>query len=72
MGKRILGIVLSIVGIIVLILAAFAFMNGGEEARNIKRITINSLVAAVLFFVGIGLLPNSMTTKEKITQPSGK
>jgi len=38
MEKRILGIILSLLGIAGLIYAGVSFMNGGEGTRNIKAI----------------------------------
>jgi uncharacterized membrane protein len=64
MEKRILGIILSIVGIIGLILAAVYFMNGSENTRHVKNIMVFALLGAVFFFSGIGLVRN---TKDKPT-----
>lgn len=64
MEKRVLGIILSIVGIIGLVLAAVYFMNGGENARHIKSIAVYAVLGAVFFFSGIGLVRN---TKDKPT-----
>lgn len=64
MEKRVLGIILSILGIIGLILAAVNFMNGGSGTRNVKEIMIYGILGAVFFFAGIGLVRN---TKDKAT-----
>ena len=64
MEKRILGIVLSVLGIIGLILAAVRFASGGSGGQGV-RITIISLVlGAIFFFSGIGLVRN---TNDKAT-----
>lgn len=64
MEKRILGILLSILGIIGLVLAAVRFargISGGEGAR----LTIIALIlGAIFFFSGIALVKN---TKDKAT-----
>jgi len=64
MEKRILGIVLSILGIAGLIYAGVTFMNGGTGERNIKAIIFTGVVGAIFFFAGIGLIKN---TKDKAT-----
>lgn len=64
MEKRVLGIILTLFGIIGLIAAAYYFMNGGEGTRNIKGIIIYGILGAVFFAAGIGLIQN---TKDKAT-----
>ena len=64
MEKRVLGIVLSLLGIAGLVYAGIQFMNGGEGTRNIKAIIFSGLLGAVFFFAGIGLIRN---TKDKAT-----
>lgn len=59
MEKRILGIILSILGIVGLVMAAVNFMNGGSGNKNIKQIIIYGLLGAVFFFAGIGLVRNT-------------
>ena len=64
MEKRLLGIVLSVLGIAGLIYAGFAFMNGGADTRNIKIIIFAGVLGAIFFFSGISLVRN---TKDKPT-----
>ena len=64
MEKRVLGIILSLLGIVGLIMAAVNFMNGGSGTRNIKEIFIYGVLGAIFFFAGIGLVRN---TKDKAT-----
>jgi predicted Na+-dependent transporter len=64
MEKRILGIILAIVGIIGLILAAVNFMHGSENSGHIKGIVVYALLGAIFFFSGIGLVRN---TNDKAT-----
>ncbi|MFA6151902.1 MAG: hypothetical protein WC716_11320 [Chitinophagaceae bacterium] len=64
MEKRILGIVLSILGVIGLVYAGITFMNGGTEAKTIKGIIFSGVLGAVFFVAGIGLIKN---TKDKPT-----
>ncbi len=55
MEKRVLGIVLSILGVAGLILAAVNFMQGGG-GKNVKEIVIYGILGAIFFFAGIGLV----------------
>lgn len=64
MEKRVLGIILSLLGVIGLIYAGVSFMNGGEGTRNIKAIIFTSILGAIFFFSGIGLIRN---TSDKAT-----
>jgi uncharacterized membrane protein len=64
MEKRILGIILSIIGVVGLILAAVGFANGGSSNRSIRMIVIYSILGAIFFFAGIGLVRN---TRDKAT-----
>ena len=63
MEKRILGIVLSILGIVGLILAGSNFMNG-SGTRNVKEIVLYGILGAIFFFAGISLI---RTTRDKAT-----
>lgn len=64
MEKRMFGIILTILGIVGLILAAVNFVNGSGGNYNVKTITIYSILGAIFFFAGIGLLRN---TRDKAT-----
>ena len=64
MEKRILGIILSLLGIIGLIYAGYAFMNGDSNTRNIKMIIITAVLGGVFFVAGISLVGR---TKDKET-----
>ena len=59
MEKRILGIVLSVLGIAGLIYAGVCFMNGGEAVRNIKAIVLSAVLGGIFFFAGIKLITNT-------------
>lgn len=58
MEKRVLGIILSLLGIAGLILAGYNFMNG-SGTRNIKEIILYGVLGAIFFFAGIGLVRNT-------------
>ncbi len=64
MEKRILGIILSLLGIIGLIYAGAAFLNGSSNTRNIKLIIISGILGAIFFVAGVSLIGN---TKDKET-----
>jgi uncharacterized membrane protein len=63
MEKRVMGIILSILGIAGLILAGFNFMNG-SGTRNFKEIIIYGVLGAIFFFAGISLI---RTTRDRAT-----
>ena len=64
MEKRILGIILSILGIAGLIVAGVYFMNASQGTRNMKSIALYGILGVIFFFSGIGLVRN---TKDKPT-----
>lgn len=64
MEKRVLGIILSVVGIIGLIMAAVTIVNGSHGNRGVKEILVFSVLGAIFFFSGIGLI---RSTKDKAT-----
>jgi uncharacterized membrane protein len=64
MEKRILGIVLSVLGIIGLIYAGIVFLNGLSGEKNIKTLIFTGILGALFFFAGISLVRN---TKDKPT-----
>ena len=50
------GIILTVLGIVGLIAAAVTFMNTKGGVQNIKQITVYSVLGAIFFFTGIGLM----------------
>lgn len=59
MEKRIIGILLTFLGIAGLILAAVNFMNTTGATRSVKGIIIYGILGAIFFFAGIGLIRNT-------------
>lgn len=59
MEKRVLGVILSILGVVGLIMAAINFMNGGSGNKNVKEVIIYSVLGLIFFFAGIGLVRNT-------------
>ncbi len=64
MEKRVLGIILSLLGVVGLIYAGISFLNGSADTRNIKVIIFSGILGVVFFFAGISLVKN---TKDKAT-----
>lgn len=64
MEKRVLGIILTLLGVIGLIYAGVSFMSGGNGTRNIKTIIFAGGLGVIFFFAGVGLVRN---TKDKPT-----
>lgn len=60
--KRILGGLLSVLGIIGLIYAAILFANSDNGLLNMKRFAIYGVLSAVFFIAGISLV---RTTKDE-------
>ena len=64
MEKRILGIILSLLGVAGLIVAGVNFMGNNSGTNNIKTIVLYGILGAIFFFAGIGLV---RSTKDKAT-----
>jgi hypothetical protein len=58
MEKRIIGIILTLLGAGGLIYAGMEFMDGGGEDR-VKKIAMYGILGAIFFFSGIGLIRNT-------------
>ena len=54
--KRIFGAILTLLGIIGLIYAAYVFANTGGENRDIKSLAIYGILGLIFFVSGIGLV----------------
>ncbi|MBD3581105.1 hypothetical protein [Flavobacterium selenitireducens] len=54
--KRIFGCILTILGIIGLIYAAYVFMNTGGKMADIKALAIYGILGLIFFVSGIGLI----------------
>jgi len=59
--KRIFGTVLTILGIIGLIYAAYVFANTSTAGQSLKEAVIYAIVGLIFFISGIGLIK---TTKD--------
>ena len=56
MAKRVIGIILTLLGVFGLIFAAVQFLNGTSGNRDVKEIVIFGVLGAIFFFSGIGLV----------------
>ena len=59
MEKRVIGIILILLGVVGLIVAGYHFMKTGQGARSIKTIVMYGLLGTVFFVSGIGLIKNT-------------
>lgn len=57
--KRIFGSLLTVLGIIGLIYAAYVFATTGGETRDIKALAIYGILGVIFFFAGISLVRNT-------------
>jgi drug/metabolite transporter (DMT)-like permease len=64
MEKRLLGIILTLLGVVGLISAGIIFMNNTSGPKNIKAIIFTGILGAVFFSAGISLIRN---TKDRET-----
>lgn len=64
MEKRVIGIILTILGVIGLIYAGVSFVNGKSGMYNIKLMSVFGILGLIFFLSGIGLIRN---TKDKAT-----
>lgn len=60
--KRIFGAILTVLGIIGLIYAAYVFANTATAEQNIKVTAIYGIIGLIFFISGIGLIK---TTKDE-------
>ncbi|HSK12192.1 MAG TPA: hypothetical protein VK907_03200 [Phnomibacter sp.] len=62
MEKRVLGIILTLLGVVGLIYAGISFMESGTGDKNIRTIIAAGVGGVIFFFAGIGLI---RTTNDK-------
>jgi len=62
MEKRILGIILTVLGIAGLIAAAINFVNSKSGSSSAKLIFTYLILGAIFFFAGISLIRNTKDT----------
>ena len=59
MEKRVIGIILTVLGIIGLIMGAAQFVTHSNGAYNMKAIAMFATLGAIFFFAGISLIRNT-------------
>ena len=59
MEKRLIGILLTLLGVAGLIIAGYYFMNTNQGVRNIKTIVMYGVLGLIFFIAGIGLIQNT-------------
>ncbi len=64
MEKRIIGIILTLLGVTGLVMAGYNFMNAGSGIHNVKSIIMYGILGLLFFGAGIGLIRN---TSDKAT-----
>jgi predicted Na+-dependent transporter len=57
--KRIFGSLLTVLGIIGLLYAAYVFANTGGQTRDIKSLAIYGILGIIFFISGISLVRNT-------------
>jgi uncharacterized membrane protein len=60
--KRIFGALLTVLGIVGLVYAAYLFVNTSSGTRNIKSLVTYGIIGILFFVSGIGLIK---TTKDE-------
>jgi uncharacterized membrane protein len=57
MEKRLFGVILTILGIVGLVLAAYNFVQGNTGTNhNIRSVIVYGILGMLFFFAGIGLI----------------
>ena len=59
MEKRVIGIILTLLGVIGLVVAGYTFMHTGQGPKSIKTIIMYGLLGTIFFVSGIGLIKNT-------------
>lgn len=62
MEKKAFGVILTVLGIVGLIAAAWYFINTGGATKDIKAIIVFAVLGVIFFFAGINLI---RTTKDR-------
>jgi uncharacterized membrane protein len=62
MEKRVIGIVLTLLGVIALIFGAVTFVNHTGTTYNIKVIATTAILGLIFFVAGIGIVRSTKDT----------
>ena len=64
MGKRIIGVVFTLLGALGLIMAGVEFVQNSNGVHNIKLIVVYAILGVVFFIAGMGLM---RTTRDVVS-----
>jgi uncharacterized membrane protein len=57
MEKRMFGVILTILGIVGLVIAAYNFVQGNTNtSHSVKSVAVYGILGLLFFFAGIGLI----------------
>jgi uncharacterized membrane protein len=56
MEKRVIGVILTLLGVIGLVMGGLQFINHSNGTYDLKVISVSLLLGLVFFFAGIGLI----------------
>ncbi len=59
MEKRIIGIILTLLGVVGLIVAGVQFVNGTGGSHGAKQVVMYGVLGAIFFFSGIALIKHT-------------
>jgi uncharacterized membrane protein len=62
MEKRMIGFILTLLGIVALIFGGVTFINHTGNTYNVKVIATCGILGAIFFFAGIGLVRSTKDT----------
>ena len=65
MEKRVLGVVLTILGAVGLIMAGASFINNGDSVVNIKTVAMYGIIGLIFFLAGIGLVRSTKDVRKR-------
>ena len=56
MEKRVIGVILTLLGVIGLVMGAMKFVDHSNSTYDVKVISVYGILGLVFFFAGIGLI----------------
>lgn len=62
MEKRVIGVILTLLGVVMLIIGAINFVNHTGNYYNLKVIITCSILGILFFFAGIGMIRSTKDT----------
>lgn len=65
MEKRVIGVILTLLGVMGLIMGAVNFVNHSGSTYNMKAIAMYGILGLIFFFAGIGLIRSTRDLAKK-------